>query len=910
MKPLTLLILFLISFSQNAQTIYTYDFLNNLNGWIANGNAQVQYISQGAATAGAAEVQVSATGNIGSSQFYSDFIDIPAGYGGKVLVARIYAKSDSIRVMRFRVLLHTSNGDHIVQTQRYRLNTQYEKYILPVPLNDDDQKIRFIFQIGESAGTYYFDDLSFEYVPYDISTINQFEPQVYREFNYEPQAVVQSLSNQSTNVQVHIDTSQVIAPVLATQIGVNANFRSKNSLVNRSHLYEHFGAFRYPAGSGSDMYFWDGNIPSYLSGYSGSSTHFLDQQHFTQFKQAAQGEASIVVNYAYARLGQTSQGTRDARVSQAAAYAAGFVNQMNNVLQADCKYWEIGNENYGPWENGYYVNGIVLTGKEYGEDFRVFVDSMKTVDPNIKIGANLSTTKCDWMKTVLPEIEDKADYLIAHHYNGNIETVQGIKDAIKDVVDDVIRIGLYVEEYTSKSFGYFPQNITEFNSSGYQTTTMSNAMYLTNLIASMMEHRVNLATIWVNEWSMNSNYETHGILSKNDPYQANYTARPSYTPFYYLPIYFGSSIVECNVSGDDDILAHASVFDSGETGIILTNPTANSKEVQLDWGQNTNYDTAFWYEIYGDDINQGTTKFYINGQTSTTTGGGPVDLDAVMPYRSSYQSANNTFTLRPYSVNFIVAGKLPVPEIDSQPVSQDVCPGASASFNVTAHGQNLSYQWQKNGVDISGATTNTYTINSVTNTDAGDYTCNITGDFGSVTSDMATLTINTPVSITTQPQNQSVNQGDDVTFTVQAQGSNLSYQWQKNNSDISGATADQLVINNVQPGDAGTYKVIVTGACGQVISDEADLNVTADIEELNRLGIKLFPNPADNYLTINIDDQTPVIIKLYDETGRLLLQKKLQKSNNQIDIRTFNTGEYLLNLSNETFNVTTKIIIE
>ncbi len=910
MKQITRLIFLLITFNQYGQTIFSYDFANDLSGWSANGNAQAQYISQGAGTVGAAKVQVSANGGINNAQFYSSFNNIPSGYGGKVLLVKAYCKSDSNRTMRIKTQIHTPNGNRVIQTQYYKLNTQYEKYILPIPLNNDDDKIKIIFQIGETAGTYYFDDVSFEYIPYDVSTINQIESQVYRDFYYEPQAVIQNLPNQSTNIHVHIDTSQVIAPVLATQIGVNSNFRSKNYLVNRAHLYEHFGAFRYPAGSGSDMYFWDGNIPSYLNGYSGTASNFLDQNHFKQFKQAAQGEASIVTNYAYARLGQTPQGTRQARVSQAAAYAAGFVNHMNNVLQADCKYWEVGNENYGPWENGYDVNGVILTGKEYGEDFRVFVDSMKTADPTIKIGANISTNKCNWMKTVLPEIEDKADYLIVHHYDRNIGTPDEIKKAVKFVVDDVVRVGLYVREYTSKSFGYFPLNMTEFNGSDYHSTTMSNAMYLTNLLASMIENRINLTTIWVNEWNINSNYESHGILSKNDPNQANYTPRPSYTPFYYFPVYFGSSAVVCSVTGDDDVLAHASVFDTGETGVVVTNLTGTSKNVQLDWAQNTNYDTAYWIEIYANNINQGNTKFYVNGQTASTPGGGPTDLDAVMPYRSSYQSANSTFTLQPYSVNFIVTGKLPVPVIDNQPVSQNLCPGDVLTLNITAHGQNLSYQWQKDNIDIPGATSTSYTIASVTNADAGAYTCNITGDFGNITSNTAQITVNTPVSITGQPQSQSVNQGDTVTFTVQALGTGLSYQWQKDNTDIPGATNNQLVINNVQPSDAGTYKVIVTGTCGQVVSNDANLNVTADIQELSRLGIKLYPNPAKNRLTININDRKPVLMKLYDETGKLLLQKNLRKSNNNIDVSHYSPGEYLLILSNNEFNITTKIIIE
>src|SRR5215204_2922631 len=52
-----------------------------------------------------------------------------------------------------------------------------------------------------------------------------------------------------------------------------------------------------------------------------------------------------------------------------------------------------------------------------------------------------------------------------------------------------------------------------------------------------------------------------------------------------------------------------------------------------------------------------------------------------------------------------------LPAITGQPVtSQSVCEGSTANFSVTATGTGLSYQWKKNGIDIGGATANTYSI--------------------------------------------------------------------------------------------------------------------------------------------------------------------------------------------------------
>jgi hypothetical protein len=79
--------------------------------------------------------------------------------------------------------------------------------------------------------------------------------------------------------------------------------------------------------------------------------------------------------------------------------------------------------------------------------------------------------------------------------------------------------------------------------------------------------------------------------------------------------------------------------------------------------------------------------------------------------------------------------------------------------------------------------------------------------------------------ITINPHSQTLSIGDTATFTVSATGSNLSYQWQKNNSNISGATNDTLIMYGVQTSDAGNYRCIVSNTYGADTSDQAYLNV-------------------------------------------------------------------------------------
>src|SRR6202007_1391368 len=86
------------------------------------------------------------------------------------------------------------------------------------------------------------------------------------------------------------------------------------------------------------------------------------------------------------------------------------------------------------------------------------------------------------------------------------------------------------------------------------------------------------------------------------------------------------------------------------------------------------------------------------------------------------------------------------PSITTQPTSQTVTAGLTATLSVTATGTApLNYQWQKNGTAISGATSSTYTTPAETTSDNGSqFTVVVSNSVGSVTSNAATLTVTAP----------------------------------------------------------------------------------------------------------------------------------------------------------------------
>jgi uncharacterized repeat protein (TIGR02543 family) len=116
-----------------------------------------------------------------------------------------------------------------------------------------------------------------------------------------------------------------------------------------------------------------------------------------------------------------------------------------------------------------------------------------------------------------------------------------------------------------------------------------------------------------------------------------------------------------------------------------------------------------------------------------------------------------------------------VATISSQPTSASKLLGQSVSFSVTAtasDGGSLTYQWSKGGTAISGATSSTYTIASVSSGDLGNYTVAITnsknGTTATRTSDIAALTIDSSTNTITFATISNKSYGDTFSVTVSA----------------------------------------------------------------------------------------------------------------------------------------------
>jgi hypothetical protein len=179
-------------------------------------------------------------------------------------------------------------------------------------------------------------------------------------------------------------------------------------------------------------------------------------------------------------------------------------------------------------------------------------------------------------------------------------------------------------------------------------------------------------------------------------------------------------------------------------------------------------------------------------------------------------------------------------EIAEQPQSQSVQPGNSVSLRVIAVGVgSLRYQWSHNGHPIGEATNSSLHITDAQLVHHGEYQVTVMDDLGSVTSDVAWLWLTMPGTAPTiilHPRSQTVRVGEQVKFSVMITNTAalpIGYLWRKGFAIVDRQGLHEhystFTITNVQPSDAGGYRVSVTNSVSSVppgiLSDSATLTV-------------------------------------------------------------------------------------
>ena len=176
------------------------------------------------------------------------------------------------------------------------------------------------------------------------------------------------------------------------------------------------------------------------------------------------------------------------------------------------------------------------------------------------------------------------------------------------------------------------------------------------------------------------------------------------------------------------------------------------------------------------------------------------------------------------------------PVINSHPVDEEGCIGDNTNFQVTAGGDGITYRWQENqgngfsdisdGGVYSGSATGTLQLTGIIGgMDNFSYRCIVAGTCPPAdTSDIAILTVNQPVQITSDPSDEVACEMQQANFLVSASGTNLTYQWQEDagsgfvNVFYQGYNTSILSVDAYSGMSGYQYRCIVSDNCSNSVT--------------------------------------------------------------------------------------------
>jgi hypothetical protein len=171
-----------------------------------------------------------------------------------------------------------------------------------------------------------------------------------------------------------------------------------------------------------------------------------------------------------------------------------------------------------------------------------------------------------------------------------------------------------------------------------------------------------------------------------------------------------------------------------------------------------------------------------------------------------------------------------------------------------------------------------------------------------------------PLSVTTQPANQTININNNVQFVAGSSDPNATYQWQTDlgvgfqnlNSvgQYSGTTTNTLTVSNVTMSNNNQpFRCIVnSGTCSDT-SDVAVLTVNnnASIDDISQDKLfSIYPNPAQNQIQLKVDaDLIGNSYTIIDNTGRIILSDEINSENTIIELNGLSDGAYVMRINDK-----------
>lgn len=333
------------------------------------------------------------------------------------------------------------------------------------------------------------------------------------------------------------------------------------------------GMLRYPGGSWGDVYNWQTNTVN-------GQTQSADYQHFAAVANQVNANQLLTVNY--------GSGTPD--------LAAAWVRAADAIPGNTPRLWEIGNENYGPWETDDHPDPH--TPQSYVTNATPFVTAMRQADPATRIGipyvltasqaAGTGTGVPDpqgWNKTLLAAMGHSINYVDVHWYPfygspdlspaqlmAPIRTIPAVMHSIRATLDQYAPQAQVVIGEASISQTPLPQDMQPIAALNAAATTLE---WLSQGASSVD---------WWDLHNYGSTQGDFGVLSSgtNDEPPVN-TPFPTYYGYQLAALLTapGSRVSAMHVASSDSVLAYSSTRHDQRSVLLVNDDPAQSQTVSV-----------------------------------------------------------------------------------------------------------------------------------------------------------------------------------------------------------------------------------------------------------------------------------------------------------------------------------------
>ena len=243
----------------------------------------------------------------------------------------------------------------------------------------------------------------------------------------------------------------------------------------------------------------------------------------------------------------------------------------------------------------------------------------------------------------------------------------------------------------------------------------------------------------------------------------------------------------------------------------------------------------------------------------------------------------------------------------SQSKDTTICAMQPLNIFASTEGYNLLYKWYQNNTLVQSGTSSQLVFSNALTNNSGIYKCEISGSCGTLLSGNINITVYPLTGITYISPDVEVPFGYNRTIEVTADGHNLTYQWEKDGTDIANANNNQLVLHQVNATDIGLYQAIVKGTCGTQVSDTVYVYTNRD-NNPGSTGVFLWPTVTIRLFNVALSDNSSYNIQMFSITGRLIREQTNCHYQTVIDISALPRGVYVVNISNNNFRKSIKMI--